>query len=401
MEKVKQSKKQIKPIDLDNIKARYFSSETSSGRFLALSLFTLLTIIAAAICEFLKAIQIKDYDTAPFTPLNLTLVALIISLELFPSFIRDEKLTKVKLLTRLEQEEKDKLVNNTSLFFTIICTFVTAICLSKAVHTLSTNNGYSTLLSADTIINLFAFFSVVYFVSFFPYLAQIKVSPFFTNMRSLKRIDYYQEPKQIIQFLGDSTLFLTMIVATLISFLHGHNNGETILIVSIIIVSLCFQCYSHSLTVRFDSNVKWVTFIILLLSIGVIAFWIFFESVRTHDRLSLLLSLVFVMCLCALLLFGLGFKTHIGNRFIKYSCSCSKQSIELELSVQKENLEDLDDELKLEINRQILRDFSSYSRYKLRLSNLWSWEQQKRLQHKMCQCRNGFSQGAGFRVRRY
>ena len=68
MKKVKQSKKQIKPIDLDNTKARHFTSETSSGRFLALSLFTLLTIIAAAICEFLKAIQIKDYDTAPLPP---------------------------------------------------------------------------------------------------------------------------------------------------------------------------------------------------------------------------------------------------------------------------------------------------------------------------------------------
>ena len=401
MKKVKQSKKQIKPIDLYNIKARHFTSEPSSGRFLALSLFTLLTIITAAIYEFFKASQIKDYNTAPFTPLNLTLVALIISLELFPSFIRDEKLTKVKILTRLEQEEKDKLVNNTSLFFTIICTFVTASCLSKAVRTLSTNDGYSTLLSADTIINLFAFSSVVYFVSFFPHLAQIRVSPFFTNMRSLNRIDDYQEPKRIIQFLGDSTLCLTMIVATLNSFLHGHNNGETILIVSIIIVLLCLQCYSHSLTVRFDSNVKWVTFIILLFSIGVIAFRIFLESVRTHSRLSLLLSLVFVMCLCALLLFDLGSKTHIGNRFIKYSCFRSKQSIELELSVQKENLEDLDDELKLEINQQILRDFSSYRRYKLRLSNLWSWEQQKRLQNKMCQCRKDFSQGAGFRVPRY
>lgn len=401
MKNIKQSKKQTKVIDLYNIKARHFTSETSSGRFLAVSLVILLIIITAAIHELLKAIQIKHYDTAPFTPLNLALVALIISLELFPSFIKDEKLTKAKILARLEQEEKDKLVNNTSLFFTIICTFVTASCLSKAVHTLSTNDGYSTLLSADTIINLFVFLSVVHFVSFFPHLAQIKVSPFFTNMRSLKRIDDYQEPKQIIQFLGDSTVCLMMIVATLDSFLHGYNNGETILIVSIIVILFCFQCYSHSLTVRFDSNVKWVTFIILLLSIGVIAFRIFLESVRTHARLSMLLSLIFVICLCALLLFGLGSKTHIGNRFIKYSCSRSKQSIELELSVQKEDLEDLSDELKLAINQQILRDFSSYRRYKLRVSNLSLREQQKRLQHKTCQCRNGFSQGAGIRIRRH
>ena len=365
MNKINHQKDTTRIYNSNNKTNHHFMSRNCSGRFQVISMFLLLIVFMKTLYELPQFVEIQYSETDYFISLNLTLLALIFSLEVLPSFIKEAKCNELNITTRLEQEKKDQLVNNTSLVLTLICIGITAINFVKFLDSQKSSINYLSLLDEKVITNSIIFILCVHFTSFFPHLDQIRVHPYINNLESLKRFDDYKQPKRITRFLGDCIVFLTLTLAIINPSSPGDIGGEQVMMSTVIIVLVFFDCYSRSLNIKRRSATKWITLAILLISFCLISFGIYIDLRNKTTPLSLSLSLAFIMLLCALLPLGFGPKSHLGTRFIEYCCLNLRLSTEAELSTGKEQLENLDNKLKLLINKDISRKFPHYNKYKL------------------------------------